>query len=386
MGSLQGRFASANARDQHEEQTLATRSVGRLALEPIWVFTRGDLPITTLRDLEGKRILTGTIASGARRVAVQLLQANGVNPDNSTLIAEDLDAAATALLQGKADAGILILAPETERVQLLLRVEDIRLMDFSPEAKAYTSRFPALTSVVMYRASVQFEPVIPSADITLLATTPALIVRKSLAPSLVSLLTNAVIQNPKSPFDSSGDPVLFHKAGQFPSGDDPEYEVAEAARQIYKSGELPLLLRMFAPINARTGMPFAMTSFASAYGIQTVLVLIPTLTILLPLLRLVPVLYSWTIRQRLIYWYAALKALERKMDISDATADLTPLLGEIERIDAAARRIRVPLEFSDQLYDLRGHIDLVRRRLHQWPEPLKYMSQPAFEPTEIAST
>jgi hypothetical protein len=27
------------------------------------------------------------------------------------------------------------------------------------------------------------------------------------------------------------------------------------------------------------------------------------------------------------------------------------------------RRIRVPLAFSDQLYDLRGHINLVRQRL-----------------------
>ena len=310
---------------------------------------------------------------------VQLLRANGVNTENSTLLPEDLDATGSALTEGKADAGILILAPETERIQRLLRAENIRLMDFSPEAKAYTSRFPALTSVVMYRASVEFEPVIPSADITLLATSPALIVRKSLPPALVSLLASAVLQNPKSPFDSSGDPVLFHKAGQFPNADDPEYEVADAARMVYKSGDLPLLLRMIAPLNARMHMPFALTSFASAYGIQTVLLLIPTLTILLPLLRLVPMLYSWTIRQRLIYWYAALKALERKMDHSDASVDMAPLLGEIERIDAAARRVRVPLEYSDQLYDLRGHIDLVRRRVHQWPEPLKYVSQQAID-------
>ena len=38
-------------------------------------------------------------------------------------------------------------------------------------------------------------------------------------------------------------------------------------------------------------------------------------------------------------------------------------LAELDRIDQAVRRIRVPLNFSDQLYDLRGHIDLVRQRL-----------------------
>jgi hypothetical protein len=36
---------------------------------------------------------------------------------------------------------------------------------------------------------------------------------------------------------------------------------------------------------------------------------------------------------------------------------------EIERIDAAVRKIKVPLDFSDQFYDLRLHIDLIRQRL-----------------------
>jgi hypothetical protein len=36
---------------------------------------------------------------------------------------------------------------------------------------------------------------------------------------------------------------------------------------------------------------------------------------------------------------------------------------EIERIDAGVRRIRYPLNFSDQFYHLRVHIDLVRQRL-----------------------
>ena len=37
---------------------------------------------------------------------------------------------------------------------------------------------------------------------------------------------------------------------------------------------------------------------------------------------------------------------------------------EVERIDAAVRRIRLPLAYSDRVYDLRGHIDLVRKQLY----------------------
>jgi hypothetical protein len=36
---------------------------------------------------------------------------------------------------------------------------------------------------------------------------------------------------------------------------------------------------------------------------------------------------------------------------------------ELDDIDRAVATIKVPLYLSDQLYDLRGHIDLVRQRL-----------------------
>lgn len=375
VGSLTGRLASVKARDRHDEQTAATRSVGRLFLEPIWVFTRGSLPIESLRDLEGKKILTGLRQSGARRVAIQLLRANGVNRDNSVLPEQDLTDDAKALLTGEADAAILILPPESEKIQKLLRVADIRLMNFAAEAKAYTSRFPSLSAVVLDRASVEFEPVIPSADITLLATSAAFIVRDDLHPALSSLLAYTVMTNPKSPFDRSGEPILFHKPGQFPSVDDPEYQVSRDVRQIYKSAELPFLLRVFAPMNERLGLPFSFTTFASAYGVQTVLLLIPALTIIIPLARLVPALYNWAIRRRLLYWYRELKTLEGRLDRAKSRDDIKAQLGELERIDAGVQRIRVPLEFSDQLYDLRGHIDLVERRLSQKLGPVRMAAE-----------
>jgi uncharacterized protein len=363
MGSLSGRLASAKARARHDEETLATRSVGRLMLEPIWVFTRGDLPIQSLRDLKGKRIITGTTKSAGRRVVFQLLRANGLNTDNSVLVNEDLDETASALLTGKADAAMVILGPETDRIQRLLRIDGIRLMDFSPEAQAYSSRFPAISSVVLNRGSVEFEPVIPSADITLLATSAALIVKRTTHPALASLLTHAVAHNPKSSLDKAGDPILFFKGGQFPHIEDPEYDVAPDVRAIHKSGELPFLLKFLAPVTARLNLPFTLTSFASAYGVQTVLLLIPALTILLPLLKLFPMAYKWSIRQRLLYWYNELKVLERRLERSRPGDNAEAYVADIERIDHAARRIKVPLEFSDQHYDLRGHIDLVRRRV-----------------------
>ena len=120
---------------------------------------------------------------------------------------------------------------------------DIRLMDFTPEAEAYTNRFPSLSKVVLRQGAVEFDPLMPTDDITLLSTSVALVVRPDMQPALVSLLTHAVVHNPKSGFDKNGDPVLFYRAGEFPSANDPEFEVANDARVVYKSGELPVVLK-----------------------------------------------------------------------------------------------------------------------------------------------
>lgn len=375
VGSLQGRLASTKAKEWHERELDKMRSIGRIFYEPVWVFTRGNLPIESLRDLKDKRILTGTRQSGARRVANQLLKANGVDRNNATLVDEDLAPDAGPLLTGEADAAILILPADSAKIQQLLRVPGVRLMNFQLEADAYTSRFPALSKVVLRRGAVEFEPLIPSAHITLLATTVALVVRADLHPALVSLLTYAVIQNPKSPFDKAGDPVLFYKAGEFPSANDPEFDVAKDARLIYKSGELPFLLRVLAPINERLSVPFSVTAFANAHAAQAILLLIPALTILIPLMRLAPMLYSWGVRRRLLYWYRQLKVLERKLDRAHSPEEMGAYRAEIDRIDAGVRRIRFPLAFSDQFYDLRGHIDLVRQRLEPKPPALRVAAE-----------
>ena len=57
VGSLQGRLASEKQKGRHAEYS-QLRSVGRLFYEPVWVFTRGDMPIETLRDLKGKKIIS----------------------------------------------------------------------------------------------------------------------------------------------------------------------------------------------------------------------------------------------------------------------------------------------------------------------------------------
>ena len=87
------------------------------------------------------------------------------------------------------------------------------------------------------------------------------------------------------------------------------------------------------------------------------------LAILLPLTRAVPALYVWTHPAAAGLLVPQLKALERNLDSGGANFDAGVLQAEFDRIDTHVRRIRVPRFYSDELYDLRGHIDLVRQRL-----------------------
>lgn len=365
VGSLQGRLASDKAKGRHAQYGKLL-SLGRLFYEPIWVFMRKDAPFTSLRDLRGTKILTGTRESGTRRIAGVLLKANGVDRKNAELIPENLPADAAHLLDGRADVAFLVEPPDSDTVQALLRTPDIKLMDFSAEAEAYDNRFPAITKVVLRRGAIEFNPLLPPSDVTLLATTAALVVRADVHPALVSLLTQAVISNPRPAFDRHGEPVLFYSAGAFPTSSDPEFQASNDARFVYKNG-MPFLLRHLAPLNASLGVPFSFMAFAHSYAAQALLILIPLLALLVPALRAAPSLYVWFVRRPLIYWYQQLKALERNLDSRGAKYDLEAHQAEIERIDGAVRRIRVPNYFSNELYDLRMHIDLVRQRLKLRP-------------------
>lgn len=369
-GSLQGRYATDEERTLHAQQADNLLSVGRLFYEPIYVFYRrtaaDERLARALSDFRGRKIWIGSPEGGARRVVMKLLKANGVDEKNSKIIEQELPDDAKPLLTGDADVAFLILPPESPKIFKLIRTPNILLMNFAGEADAYTARFPYLSKLVMNRGSVELDPDLPSADITLLSTSVALVVRKRVHPAIIALLSDAIVDNPRRGFDRDGEPVLFHKAGEFPNANDPEYEVARDAKVMFKTGELPFLLRAVAPFNERVGIPFWVTGYLHEHGTRTLLILIPLLSIALPLARFLPMLYAWTVRRRFFFWYRQMKALEAELGDHPARtpAQLADARDQLERIDRGVSRIQVPIEFSDQYYDLRAHIDLVRRQLY----------------------
>jgi hypothetical protein len=72
-----------------------------------------------------------------------------------------------------------------------------------------------------------------------------------------------------------------------------------------------------------------------------------------------PPLVEYRIRSRIFRWYGQLREIEA------AVGRRAPgeLVRQLDDIDERVGRMPVPLSHADELYALRGHIQLVRRRL-----------------------
>ena len=88
-------------------------------------------------------------------------------------------------------------------------------------------------------------------------------------------------------------------------------------------------------------------------------VMLSIVAVMLPLSRVLPPIYEMRIRSRVFRWYAQLRAVEE----AQGSRPLDSLLKELDDIDQKVGQVRVPLSYADELYALRSHIQLVRRRL-----------------------
>jgi uncharacterized protein len=340
-GFVQGGIASS-------KDTARLQSVGRIAYEPLWVFYAGSARLERLGDLRGKRILVGPAGSGTSALATRLLAANGITAATATLIDRELPDYVELLGKGEADAGFLVLAPEARTVQRLLRTPNVRLMSFA-NADAYMQRFPFLSRLVLREGVIDLAANVPPADTTLVATTAAVLVRDDAHRALVNLLAQALQEAHGQPSAAAGeDARLFQRAGEFPTASDPEFTMSEEARRVYRSG--PPFLQRYVP-------------FWVATMVDRLLVSLVVLLPIIPLLRFAPQIYTWSVRRRINHWYGALKRLEADARSASGEEERSAKLRELDRIEAAVDDIPVPLGFADRLYQLREHIDVVRRRL-----------------------
>jgi hypothetical protein len=315
-------------------------SLGSISHQPLLVFYRGA-PLELLSGLAGKRVALGRVGSGTRSLALTLLEANGIKPGGSTTLLDwEPKKSSTALVDGTVDA--LFLMGEDASVAVirtLMRAPEIHLLSFR-QAAAYTRRFTYLGVLELPEGSVDLGRNIPVQDVILLGPTVELIARKNLHPALSDLLLDAARE-------VHGRATLFQRKGEFPAPLEHDFRLSPDATRFYKSGK-GFFYRY---------LPFWLASLTS----RTLVVFVPTIVVLIPLLRSIPLFYRWRIRSRIFRYYRALLSLERELFRELEPGKREQLLKQLDEIEKAVNRMKVPSFYADQFYGLRGHIDFVRR-------------------------
>jgi hypothetical protein len=91
--------------------------------------------------------------------------------------------------------------------------------------------------------------------------------------------------------------------------------------------------------------------------------LLPLIALLIPLLKLAPTLYTWRIRSRVFRCYGELRFLEDQLRRDLDATRLADYRRRLDAIDEEASSLKVPLGFTDLVYTLREHVNLVRGML-----------------------
>ena len=328
------------------EPPAGLRSLGSVYYEPLWVFYRGNIEIDKLSQLTGKRIAVGAEGSGTRALALQLLKASGVDNASADLLPLGANDAVKEIIDGSIDAAMLVGSPDTPAIQTLAKDREVKLANLA-QAEGFTRRFPFLTAIQLPRGAIDLAADLPSRDVTLLTTTANLVVKEDFHPALGFLLLQAATE-------VHGRGGVLQKSGEFPAPKESEFIIADEAKRFYKSGT-PFLQRY---------LPFWIANLIQRIAV----LLVPLIAVLLPLFKILPMLIQWRNKSRVFKWYGELKSIEEQVAANPDRAKLDTYFDRLDEIEDGVNHTRVSSSYSDYVYNLRTHIELVRNRLHRIEE------------------
>ncbi|MEK7991800.1 MAG: TAXI family TRAP transporter solute-binding subunit [Thiotrichaceae bacterium] len=335
-------------------------SIASLFYEPLWVFHQNSVPTRYLSDLRGKRIAVGELGSGTRPLAIHRLKDNGVTAENSTFLDIPSSEAVESLKIGLIDAVFFVTSPKSEWVRELVTSPNIDLMHFE-RYKAYIKRYHHINYVEIDKGSINLEKNLPNKDVTLLSVTGGLLTHKDMDSGLIRILLHIL----QTIHEKGG---LLEPSKVFPTADYLELPLHHSAKQFLAHGT-SWLEKYF---------PLSVAMQLERLGIM----LIPLLTLLLPLLKGALPIYRWSIRVKIYRWYKNLREIDQEIqNLERSKHDAIDEKSKQEWLDTTDKQIEqllkirhelvfekqasVPLPYMSEFYTLRVHINLILQHLKE---------------------
>ncbi len=153
----------------------------------------------------------------------------------------------------------------------------------------------------------------------------------------------------KASFEFHGNTGWVQKTGELPSLNKQDFPISEQAQRFHKAGGSLLY----------DYLPF----WAATFVDRTILLLIPLGVVIIPLVGILPWIYTWRDRSRYYRQYRELRDIEKKITERMQPENMKDLQARPDRTEEAVNRIRVSIAFYDELFILKEHIHMVRRQL-----------------------
>ncbi|MEG3619677.1 TAXI family TRAP transporter solute-binding subunit [Magnetovibrio sp. PR-2] len=318
-------------------------SLGALYYEPLWLFVNKKHKVKRLSDLKNLRVAAGAEGSGTWAVVRQLLEINNINTEDKRIRHLSSKEAVGALKDGKVDAAFFVTSPTSGVIQDLIKRKNFRLIDFS-RASAYVHQHRYLSALTLYEGVIDLAKNVPAQNVTLLAPAATLAAHKDLHPALQTLLV-------KTASSIHTDGGIFEEPGAFPSTNFLDFPLSSDAKRYIENG--PSFLERYLPF------------WAAVLVDRLKVMIIPLITLMIPLGKILPPAYRWRIRSRIYRWYKDLIRIEREVLAAESIIEKTQMMEQLDTMRNEVRELAVPLSYTDEVYNLRLHIDQVIRDLEE---------------------
>ena len=297
------------------------------------------------------KVALGPIGSGSYAIAQKLMDIYGAKVDElSNFIPDEFENSERRFLAGDADALIMVSTVLDPIVQSLMRAPGVELMNFK-NADAFDKKYNSFEAVKLPAGSVSIYPQIPAEDMSLVATTTSVVVKKEMHPDLQLALLMTI----KEMYRGSEN-LFFAKRDEFPAYVDPTVPLSPAAAKFYDYG----------PPQAMRYLPFWIAGFVD----RAWLLLLGLVAIFYPLSKL-----NLHIRKlRFVVherpFYEELLDIDKKVSTQKLTQEeRARILVRLDSINRHAIGHPIPIGEEPHYFDLVMAIDLIRKKLES-QEPL----------------
>lgn len=322
-------------------------SLGSVGYEPVWVlYNKNKIgEIQSLEALAKHKVGLGPTQSGSYRIAKKIFEMMGIDVEgNPHFVSNTMLANQEKLKSGEIDVLVLVSTHWDPITKDLLTTPNIAIFDFK-NALAFARQNNSFVTLALPADSLDVLKHLPPKDLTLLATTTSLVVKRSMHPDLqLAILMAAKDANRISPN------LFFAKRNEFPTYRDPSIPISPVAEHFYDYG----------PPHAMRYLPYWLAGFVDRFWV----LLLTILALFYPFIKLNIHFRRFRFSLREIPHYKELLEMEQRLQREPITvAEREAMLKRLDEINTQAIHGGVPVSEEAAYFSFLNAVNLLRIKI-----------------------